>query len=52
MCAVKRSQHNAVKYFLERGFSLKYKDLNWRTCLHVAVACADIETVDLILEVI
>lgn len=50
MCAVKRSQNNAVRYFLERGFSLKYKDLNWRTCLHVAVACADIETVDLILE--
>lgn len=50
MCAVKRSQHNAVRYFLERGYPLKYKDLNWRTVLHVAVACADIETVDLILE--
>ena len=25
--------------------------MNWRTVLHVAVACADIQTVDLILEV-
>ncbi|KAJ7386257.1 hypothetical protein OS493_010661 [Desmophyllum pertusum] len=50
MCAVKRSQHYAVRYFLARGFPLKFKDLNWRTVLHVAVACADIETVDLILE--
>ena len=51
MCAVKRSQHYAVKYFLARGFPLKFKDMNWRTVLHVAVACADIQTVDLILEV-
>ncbi|XP_020626523.1 serine/threonine-protein phosphatase 6 regulatory ankyrin repeat subunit B-like [Orbicella faveolata] len=50
MCAVKRSQHHAVKYYLARGFPLKLKDVNWRTVLHVAVACADIQTVDLILE--
>ncbi|KAL9957509.1 hypothetical protein ACROYT_G039148 [Oculina patagonica] len=50
MCAVKRSQHHAVKYFLARGFPLKFRDANWRTVLHVAVACADIQTVDLILE--
>jgi len=51
MCAVKKSQHYAVKYFLARGFPLQFKDMNWRTVLHVAVACADIQTVDLILEV-
>lgn len=51
MCAVKRSQHYAVKYFLARSYPLKFKDMNWRTVLHVAVACADIQTVDLILEV-
>ena len=51
MCAVKRSQHYAVKYFLARCYPLKFKDMNWRTVLHVAVACADIQTVDLILEV-
>lgn len=50
MCAVKRSQHYAVKYFLARSFPLKFKDMNWRTVLHVAVACADIQTVELILE--
>jgi len=51
MCAVKRSQHYAVKYFLARSYPLQFKDMNWRTVLHVAVACADIQTVDLILEV-
>ena len=51
MCAVKRNQHAAVKFFLARGFPMKFKDMNWRTVLHVAVACADIEIVDLILEV-
>ncbi|KAK2571650.1 Transient receptor potential cation channel subfamily A member 1 [Acropora cervicornis] len=51
MCAVKRSQHAAVKYFLARGFPLdKYTDAKWRTPLHVAVACADLQTVDLLLE--
>ncbi|XP_073246127.1 transient receptor potential cation channel subfamily A member 1-like [Porites lutea] len=49
MCAVKRSQHDAVKFFLARGFPMNLTDMNWRTVLHVAVACADIETVDLIL---
>lgn len=53
MCAVKRSQHAAVKYFLARGFPLdKYTDAKWRTPLHVAVACADLQTVDLLLEVL
>ena len=53
MCAVKRSKHEAVKYFLASGFPMfKFKDINWRTVLHVAVACADIETVVLILEVL
>ena len=51
MCAVKRSQHAAVKFFMSRSCPMKCKDLNWRTVLHVAVACADIETVDLILAV-
>ena len=51
MCAVKRSQHDVVKFFLARGFPMNLTDINWRTVLHVAVACADIETVDLILAV-
>ena len=51
MCAVKRSRHDAVKFFLARGFPMNLTDMNWRTVLHVAVACADIETVDLILTV-
>ncbi|XP_068761069.1 transient receptor potential cation channel subfamily A member 1-like [Montipora capricornis] len=51
MCAVKRSQHAAVKYFLGHGFPMaKFKDAKWRTPLHVAVACADLDTVDLLLE--
>ena len=36
---------------MERSCPMKCKDLNWRTVLHVAVACADIETVNLILAV-
>ena len=36
---------------MERSCPMKCKDYNWRTVLHVAVACADIETVNLILAV-
>ena len=53
MCAVKRSKHEAIAFYLSRGFPLDmYKDMNWRTVLHVAVACADIQTVEIILEVL
>ena len=51
MCAVKRGQHAAVKFLLQNGSPIDLRDLNHRTCLHVAVYSSDAETVKIIIQV-
>ena len=52
MCAVKRGHHNAVKFLLQQGSPIDLRDVNQRTCLHVAVFSSEAETLKTILQVI
>ena len=50
-CAVKRGHHQAIRFLLERGADMCMRDFSQRTCMHVAVYSADLETVNILLEV-
>ncbi|XP_020632908.1 sex-determining protein fem-1-like [Orbicella faveolata] len=51
MCAAKRGHNRAILFLLQRGSPIDLRDSHQRTCLHVAAHSADVETVDIILEV-
>ncbi|KAL9957506.1 hypothetical protein ACROYT_G039145 [Oculina patagonica] len=50
MCAVKRGHHGAVKFLLQHGSPIDLRDLNQRTCLHVAVYSSDVDTLKTIIQ--
>ncbi|XP_031563358.1 transient receptor potential cation channel subfamily A member 1-like isoform X2 [Actinia tenebrosa] len=50
MCAVERGQHKAIEFLLSRGALIDLVDNQWRNCLHIASACADPETVQILLQ--
>ncbi|KAJ7386254.1 hypothetical protein OS493_010658 [Desmophyllum pertusum] len=50
MCAVKRGHHCAVKFLLQHGSPIDLRDVNHRTCLHVAVYSSEAETLRTIIQ--
>ncbi|KAK3737775.1 hypothetical protein QZH41_012214 [Actinostola sp. cb2023] len=50
LCAVKRGHNKAIVFLLKRGSPIALRDTQYRTCLHIAVYTAGIETVRVILK--
>ncbi|XP_048586371.1 transient receptor potential cation channel subfamily A member 1 isoform X2 [Nematostella vectensis] len=50
LCAVERCHHKTIEFLFSRGAPTDYQDMHWRTCLHVAAACSDFRTVEIILR--
>jgi len=51
LCAVKRGHHEAAMFLLQRGSPIVLRDSQNRSCLHIAVYTAGLETVRVILQV-